>query len=442
MILTSFNTVLRCHLSCNETSCLSPSLGDLSSLEYLEILRLDRCHNTDFTITDLPASLQRLGIEGLNRDNFQLNETSGMFEDMLETSLEMYVNNASMCSSGILSAIFGQRFMNGIQCKLNIRTNEDVSSFRGYRPDECVIHSLYVYVQSFSLTVDDVRKLQYCHLKELSLAGTFCLSPSLTDLSSLSKLETLDLNNCEDIHIKINVLPTSLRILKIIGLTEQNFQLADNTGSSMGSLEEITVTHAQMCYPETLLQIVGVNTSGVNCLYEILELKTTRDLTFMREDLKHGVCKLEMFDARKMWYFNLTIGDVLILKRCPLKTMVLDDTRCFSESVRDLSELTTLTSLWASRCRSNTFLITGLPESLELLVMVVKAAGINEQGTSDLNIRLNNTGGRFGDALRVIAVRYGSYCSSKSMMKMFGRHLSHVKCWFTDLEIITRDNVQ
>ena len=97
-----------------ETSCLSPSLGDLSSLEYLEILQLDRCHNTDFTITDLPASLQRLDIEGLNRENFQLNETSGMFEDMLETSLEMYVNNASMCSSGILSAIFGQRFMNGI----------------------------------------------------------------------------------------------------------------------------------------------------------------------------------------------------------------------------------------------------------------------------------------------------------------------------------------
>ena len=127
--------------------------------------------------------------------------------------------------------------MPGITCRVNIWSSGDVALFREsfpFPPADCLVHELFVTRKSFSLTAEDVKRLQNCPLKRLYLQGTLCLSESVWDLSNLTALESLDLDDCdEQSKFTITGLPDSLRKLEIQGLTQTNVALYNPGGVKM-----------------------------------------------------------------------------------------------------------------------------------------------------------------------------------------------------------------
>ena len=297
--------------------------------------------------------------------------------------------------------------------RLIIHNYVDVDILQDDLEDGCRVEILKInYIPDFLLTPDHVEVLQHCPLKEMDLDS--CLSPSLRDLSTLTELETLDLDDCRRRNFTITRLPATLEILRINSLTEDNFQLDSEDGNFGESMKELHVSKVSMCSPETALDMFGSSLSGVECFVKGLHIVIGQ------------TCRSSVFEATKDPNFILTPDDVQVLQECPLERMNLAETSCLSSSIGDLSKLTSLERLDLDYCEQNTFTITGLPDSLQILSI---------EGLTENNFQILNIDSSFGESMKELYVSERYMCSPEIKSKMFGRNLSEIEC-FAEGELV------
>ena len=325
--------------------------------------------------------------------------------------------------------------------RFQISNDDDVFTLRHRMPGNCSIKELDVRFKEFMLTTSDVELLKQCPVEELSFSGSKCLSPSVSDLTGLSQLTELYFTDCqENRDFVIRRLPASLEYLDLTDLHTENIQLSDSNADSRfsESLANMVLGTSTMCCPEELSAMFARNMAHVNCYpvhdtgvpcYGNKQLHVhVPDTVHINQDLNSSipsphreVCPITSFTASLKDYI-FDIKDLLLLRNCPLKSLDVSSTRCLSESVGDLSPLSSLVTLDLSHCTNLDFQITDLPLSLRM--MDLRGLGIQ-------NIKLKPTAEVVTDPpapkLRIV-VSDPMMCCPHVVHQMFGNRRVFDNC--------------
>ena len=144
-------------------------------------------------------------------------------------------------------------------------------------------------------------------------------------------------------------------------------------------------------------------------------------------------CRLKELHST-LYRFHLTTQDVELLQGCPLKVLHLTGSSCFPSSARiDLSVFTGLEELHLGHCWNDTFVVTGLPDTLRVL---------DVRGLTEKNFELSaDRGDRFGASIERLNVNKASMCCPGVL---YGRGLPKVVCKYHSLlyDVLFRKPVQ
>jgi len=428
------------------TSCLSPSVRDLSKLNNLTVLALMDCHNQDFVINFLPSSLKSLEIQGLRKDNIKLDIDDSSQHSKLASLRTMRVTDVSMCCPQVMTELFGS-YLPEVQCKsrkaryqaiqcglsgvteLTIALPHHVGILRHELREDCRLEAVYVYLPDFTLTQEYLNILQDCPLKRLHMYDSQCLDEYVGDLSVLENLTSLKITMCRNGNFVVHKLPNSLQELDIRGLAEYNVRLLDKDSSSFGeSLNSLTVYLPAMCCKATILRMFRQDLSGVchtitgrGCGISTfrsnkhLAIDSVHQLDDYTDELTHP-CDVKQFSAAGKG-LSLHQRHIDILANCPVAVLNLPYTSGFSGEV-DLSNLSHLMYLMIpTRSSHLDFTITGLPATLVFLDI---------RGLSVKNLHLRAKDQAFGSNLKHMDVSDSAMCTCpQTSLTMFGHTLSN-----------------
>ena len=276
---------------------------DLSGFRNLTELSINFCRKSDFVITKLPTTLQRLDISGLAEFNVRLTDEDNGFGRAVE---DVSVYNPAMCCNTTMYRMFSMDLSDVCQssftekCGIYLNVNhydssvtvslsvddrqllyrnytgvarvfteeptcdaDDVISF-GYcekqlslnQSDYCYVSILSAAGPDMFLTQEDIDVLSRCPLKQMVLPYTACFSGPV-DLTGLSHLHTLSIAHCTQLDFTITGLPPELENLDIRGLNIDNIQLTHGA-SSGGSLRQIEVSDPTHCKcPQAFYSMFG-----------------------------------------------------------------------------------------------------------------------------------------------------------------------------------------
>ena len=295
---------------------------------------------------------------------------------------------------------------------------------------DCELFGLYISFmdENFHLKRQDIELLSRCPLKGLDIASeTFCFPPlSHIDMSTLAMLRRVNFQ-CRSGTFTITGLPDSLTWLNIQYMAEHNIAL-DYTDGRFGDSLVISVKKASMCCPESIRKMFGRDLPQVECQYRLMNFKMCgfsengTKLGLVRHDhialfrnISKDDCRLTQLFL-ELPEFTLTQEDIKSLEQCPLKALMLFDSRCLSGSAVDLSGLKHVTYLIISYCRRSDFVIIDLPASLETAWLY---------GLAEFNVRLAEKS-LFGDSLKELVVYSSAMCCNNTLYSMFSRDLSSV----------------
>ena len=428
-------------LKLDNSACISPSLGDLSRLTTLEYISMEFCTSTDFVITGLPESLKTLSVPGTTEKNFRINNTVTRFGESLHV---LRVNSPSMCCSQGLVDMFGSD-LSHVDCqyevgswltitcglsedrtRLYIVSKDDVDILRNNLADDCQLVLVFVKLPDFIMTKKDIESLSRCPLKELNLADSKCFSGSAVDLTSLKNLTHLRIQVCRSSNFVITRLPASLQVVYVPGLAEFNIRLEGDATGFGGALTSLEVFSGAMCCNDTMynmfsrdLSSVCEDVNGNRCGLAYIQFGKEHLLIDNRQlfidytqQVKYS-CDLNLLFATSADFF-LTQEDVDILAECPLNSMFLPYSSCFSGPV-DLSVLSQLQWLFLPHCTSLDFTITGLPSAL--LKLDIRGMEVD-------NIRIRNMNQSIGSKLEQLETSHTTTCTCpQAAVKMFGKPL-------------------
>ena len=348
-----------------------------------------------------------------------------------------------LCVLVCLHLVAARLYKDGKQLFIDTSTLETDMELVRNLADDCRVEELYVtYVPDVSLTQQDIDRLQKCPLKDLGLTKSTCFPPAARiDLSVLTMLKKLDLNGCRNKDFVLTGLPESLDELSIFGLREQNFDMKNTDPRLLSSLTYMWVTQTVLCCPGVVYGADLPHVEKCSHSYSIIHCGFSEDgkaLGVVRQehiaDLEKtttGHCNLTQL-VIDLPDFELTGEDIKGLGQCPLTRLILYDSRCFPSINVDLSGLTHLSDLEIFICRNRHFVITGLPTSLERLII----PGLTEH---NLHIHAGDSEEEVGTSLEHVIVYNPAMCCRDSQLRMFSRDLSGVcrdvdghRCGLTD----------